>query len=574
MKIQRKLIVILAAFILSGFFSMSMVKAGEDAPAFHARIEYRMGYTVIGTFTDFTPDIVRIETLCSLDGENWQIGAGDWNLFNLGTDDEDKLKELENQPCLFPFEEPLKSYIAGEIDCFYLKLRITRESGLSSETEPAVISRGDLQPVPDGTQCRALFASAVAASEPDPNAPYRHRKYARYQLTIVADATAEEIAALLPDTLPVEVQLDRGPDFIAIGIVDCPVTWKTLSLPKLSAGESITIPNAAEEITVPGGTQLPTPLGTFVLEEALSLDLPPSTGEVRLVLNVSTESRAPAGVLKEDTDGLKAALRQTPTGASSIQAYVLTEAETEWTELSGLSLLEEMNAQPSTENSGYALVLRKDQEPYRSYLEAVKAGTAPTPFFIGLKFHGGIYDGRQLILAWPDIYDELPELPEIRGAQGNEDNAGAVSQDDSTESGQRPNLPQSPDSRQQEPGTDPAPNESENQQTAPARTREAALVSPEDRNVPSTRESSTEHLSENRDEDAGFKQRPDTVDTAGAAIHASSANQKTSRTPLLLAAAIAAAACCCGGTVVCTVKGRRLLYLTAAKLRMMLHKYF
>lgn len=93
----------------------------DEAPAFDARIEFRMGYTVIGTFTDFTPDITLIQTLYSLDGKNWETGTEDWNLFNLGTDDEYKFKGLQNQPCLFNAHEPLKSYIAGEIDRFYLK---------------------------------------------------------------------------------------------------------------------------------------------------------------------------------------------------------------------------------------------------------------------------------------------------------------------------------------------------------------------------------------------------------------------------------------------------------------------
>lgn len=437
----------------------------DEAPAFQARIEFRQGYSVIGTFKDFTPDIIQIQTLYSLDEKIWEVCAsGDWNLYNLGTDDEAKLDDLQNQPCLFSNYEPLKSYIAGKIDCFYLKLRITQQNGNSYETQSAAIERGGLQSIPEGTQRRAMFSSAIAVTESAPNIPYRRRKYGRYQLTVSTDATPAEISALLPSTLPVEIQLDHGPDFIAIGIVDCPVTWKPLSLPQLTAGESITISDAAEEILVSEGTPVSTPIGTFLLDEPLSLDAPPSTDEVRLVLNV-IEDRNPTGVLRTGRDGLEMAFHNKPTGAVSIRAYILTEGSSKWTELSGLSLLEEF-CQPSTAESGYALILRNDQEPYQSYLAAMNAGGDPLPFFVGLKIEGGIYDGRQLILAWPDIYEELPELPKIDGAGGNEGNAGADNKEDSTESGQRPNLPQTPDDNSEEQNPNP-PQTTGNDQKEP-----------------------------------------------------------------------------------------------------------
>lgn len=554
----------------------------DEAPPFHARIEFRMGYTVIGTFTEFTPDIIRIQTLCSPDGVNWQTSSrGDWNLFNLGTDDEDKLKGLQNQPCLFSGDEPLKSYIEGEIDRFYLKLRITKKNGLSYETQSAVIERGGIQLIPEGTERRACFSSSIAVREPSAAFPYRYLKYGRYQLTICADTTAEDISALLPDTLPVEVQLDHEPDFIALGVVDCPVTWKPLTLPRLSAGESITIPDAAEEILVPSGTLVSTPIGIFQLDEPLSLNSLPSTDEVRLVLNVIPEDRTPAGVLKGDPDGLKISLHQKPTGAVSIQAYVLTEGDTKWTELSGLSLLKEMNAQPSTENSGYALVLRNDQEPYRSYLEAQKAGTTPTPFFIGLKIEGGIYDDRQLILAWPDIYDELPDLPKVGGAEGNEGNAGANNKDDSTESGQRPNLAQIPDDHQEEQQKAPAPEDrGQKEQTL-------QITVPDDssqnKQTPPAHEPDTNGISVANQEDilkfaslvmqfaSDIKEAeniPALSDVKISPEHTAESNNRISLLPVITV--IAAGGCI--GTVVCKLKGHSPLHWIVRKLQNIMHQ--
>ncbi len=443
----------------------------EEPPAFCARIEFRMGYAVIGTFTDFTPDIIQIRPMYSRDGHDWQEGTerNDWHLNNLTTDNEYLLKGLQNQTCFYNADEPMKSYISGKIDRFYVKLRITRRNGLSYETQAAVIERGGVVPVPEDADCMACFSSSIATSEPDPESPYGYLRYGRYQLTILADATDDEVSALLPDTLPVEVQIHIRSDFLAIGVIDCPVTWKPLSLPRLSAGESITISDAAEEILIPAGTLISTPVGIFRLDEPLSLDSPPSTDEVRLVLNVCSEEENLTGVLKEDRDGLKIALHQKPTGATSIQAYVCTEREAEWTRLSGLSLLEEMGSQPSSSSSGYALLLRNDQEPYQSYLTAKKEGTTPFPFFVGLKIEGGIYDGKELILAWPENYDRLPDLPKFSGGEGNEGNVGSDNRDDGTEGGQRPNLPQIPDGAEEQqtaPDTGQT-DESEGQQAAP-----------------------------------------------------------------------------------------------------------
>lgn len=424
----------------------------DEPPAFHVRIEnWYSGYTLIGTFTDFTPDMIRIDTLYSLDGKSWRaITGGDWNLYGL----DEEQGASPDQPCCYNAYEPLKSYTTGDIDRFYLKLCITKRNGLTYESQTAVIERGGIQPIPEGTMRYACFPSSMIVRESVSAPPYNFRMYGRYQLTVSEDAIAEEISALLPDTLPVEVQLIRGRDFKVNGVVDCPVTWKPLSLPQLLAGETITIPDVAEPIVVPAGTLLSTSLGSFELEEPLAIDEPPITDEVRLVLNVSPSDKSLAGVLKQTPDGLSIALHQKPTGAVSIEAYVMTEGESGWTELLGFSLLKEMNDQYSTENSGFALVLYNDQEPYKSYLESKEAGVEPTSFFVGFKIEGGIYDGRQLILAWPDIYEELPDLPEVGRSEGNEGNAGATNKGDSTESGQRPDLPQPPEDEEKEPSGD------------------------------------------------------------------------------------------------------------------------
>ncbi len=410
-------------------------------PPFGAYIKQSWeGYAVRGIFTEFLPDTISVLPIYSLDGENWQPCPEPWKLTYLDSGDADELALLQDQICLYSTFEPLKSYLEGTLDRFYLKLHITREHGITYETQAAVIERGGPQNIPDGITPAATFPSNMLVIDKTAK-PFRC--YGRYQLTVCADATPDEIAALLPNTLPVEVHLSEGFNAITSGIVDCPVQWKPLSLSGLIAGESVNLFDAAEEIVVPAGTLLNTPTGIFCLDQPLGITEYPYTDEIDLVLNVIPADENPAGVLADNYNGLEMAFHLKPTGATAIQAYVLSLGESKWKELPGLSLLQAIDAQPSTKNSGYTLLLSKESEPYRSYLSAVASGSTPTPFFIGLKIEGGIYDGKQLILPYPGTYELPPDLA-VLGSGGNEDNAGTDNKGDSTEEGQRPNLPHPP----------------------------------------------------------------------------------------------------------------------------------
>lgn len=412
----------------------------DEPPVFNARIEYNpQGYVVMGTFTEFPPDTSFAWPVWSLDGEIYQACVREWALDGLGSEDVDVVSKLQNQICLYPTDEPLKSYLVGTLDRFYLKLRITRESGITYDTQAAIIERSfDPRPIPEETSLNAKFASSIYVRESNP-----FRSYGKYQLTVSADASPEDIARLLPSTLPVEVQLIKNSQADSMtGIIDCPVTWKPLSLPSLTAGESVTIMDAAEEIIIPCGTLVNTPTGTFELHEPLRLgDGAAVTDEIMLILNVVSENENPTGGLSANNTGLEMFFNLKPTGASSIQAYVLSEGDSEWTQLSSPPIPSEINSHFSSAGGNYALVLRNDQEPYKSYLAANNIGEAATPFLIGLKIEGGVYDKCQLILPWPDTYESpLRPFDLAGGMGGNENNAGAGNKSNSTAEGQRPDL--------------------------------------------------------------------------------------------------------------------------------------
>lgn len=440
MKIYQKTAIVFAALVLSAaFYRTPGINAKtSDNPAFYAYIEYSpQGYIARGAFTEFTPDITHIQPLYSLDGKKYHTCGVEWNLQWLGSEDSAEIAYMSNQTCLYQSQEPLKNYLNGEIDRFYLKLCLTHESGTMLLTKPAIIDRGTLQPLPEELFPIACFPSSMSVRRK--TRPFV--RYGKYQITVNADTTAEEISAYLPETLPIEIQLQKGNEHFTEGAVDCPVRWKPLSLPSLTSGESITISDAAEEIIVPAGTTLKTPMGIYELKTPLKIQEYGLSDEIELVLNVTVEDGNPSGVLAMENDGLELCFEQKPTGATTIRAYTFSEKETKWTELPELPLLKAIHAQPSCPNSAYTLVLGNNQEPLRSYLTAKEAGDVPTPFIIGLKIEGGVYDGKQLLLTWPDSYDLPLQLPTLGGSGGNENNAGAANKEDGTTDGQRPTLP-------------------------------------------------------------------------------------------------------------------------------------
>lgn len=427
-----------------------------ETPAFSAHVEFfhGQGYVVKGTFTEFLPDTSLVRPLYSVDGENWHFCQKTWDLQLLDAETAEDLKYLQNQICLYSSQEPLAAYLAGQLDRFYLKLQITLENGVTYETQTAVINRSATQPIPEELHPVAGFAPAMLVRQWRP-----FQRYGQYQITVSSDATPEDISSLLPDTLPIEVQLYADIDFVTSAIVDCPVTWKPLSLSQLTPGESVTIADAAEEIVVPGGTLLNTPNGVFELNEPLDVD----HDEIRLVLNVVAKNAAPTAALAYDAGGLHIAFHLKPTGAAAIRAYTLSESGTDWMELPAPLLPEEVNAPSSAAGSAYMFVLGNTSEPYQTYLAALNAGEEPAPFFVGLMIEGGVYDGRQLILAWPDTYDLPARLPDLKGSGGNECNAGSDNKGDSTLEGQRPGLPQEPETPQ-DPKDEPDVQEPESPQ--------------------------------------------------------------------------------------------------------------
>lgn len=284
----------LAVFlIIANRFPVFTVRAEDKEAAssceeqmFCAGVEYSFqGYIVKGSLTELISDIRAVQPVYSLNGQTWQPCGVEWKLNWLSRGDACRITDLQNQICLYNNMEPLKSYLAGRLDRFYLKLRITRENGIICETNAAVIERRVVQQVPEEISFAAAFTPSMRVFERNP-----FRYYGRYQMYINAGAASQEISALLPATIPVEVQIFNGANGIASGVVECSVTWKPLSFPTLTAGEAVTISDAAEEVVVPAGTEVSTPIGVYTLEKPLKVAQDAIiTDEIKLVLNVLPE---------------------------------------------------------------------------------------------------------------------------------------------------------------------------------------------------------------------------------------------------------------------------------------------
>ena len=166
------------------------IPASGGALTFNPEIKYTFqNYVIEAILADSNLDTSLIKPLYSLDGENYQDCGEAWDVCSFGR---------QYKFCLYSNCEPMKSYLAGKLNCFYLKLHITKENGATYETQPAVIDRNKPQPIPEGLEPHAMFSPAIAVIQVRP-----FDYFGGYQLTINENTSAEEILACLPDTHPV-----------------------------------------------------------------------------------------------------------------------------------------------------------------------------------------------------------------------------------------------------------------------------------------------------------------------------------------------------------------------------------
>ena len=433
----------------------------ETLPAFSAEFKWEKyaSYSVVGHFQGFTPNIARIRCAYSWAGVTYQYSdptslSALWDLSYMG--DETVREFLENQEVAERYAEPLVSFLDGDKNSFYLRLEITEEIGLVNGdvqyaepyySEPVFLSRNtEPESLPEHLAPRAAFGFDLSVSETDgtdygddwyPDDDWEELPtYTRgqYRVTVRENATAEEIIALLPDTVPVRVRLwdTQTQEKYTFGDVSCPVVWdedklrEQLADGSLKAGEMLVLEDMAQPVVVSAGTQVETALGTYILRDPLPFKTRYDFGDITLVLHPVEEGAVPQIALREfrfeesasdNEDPLSLAFWNKPSGATSIRAYARS-GETRW-ELGGLLDCRSVDHNQSHALYGYIELLEPNEEPYRSYL----AGEIES-FSIGIEIDGGVFDGQRIELPWPGDYEYPEEIFDPFDNEGQENNAG------------------------------------------------------------------------------------------------------------------------------------------------------
>lgn len=208
------------------------------APAFTAELVHRWeGWGLYGTLSEMTEDITAIVPCYSMDGEDYI--PEEYNAWQLDSYDPDLLR----QQCFGQIESPLKEFLAEEIDRFYVKLQITYEGGSIVLTEAVPFDRAGPAPLPAEYQVQAWYAVPIRNISCEPPSIR-----GQYHFTVPNTATPEELKALLPQTVPVELQIYRDGDPTRYeAVVDYAVQWQEVPPPSTNAevlAASVTPPEA------------------------------------------------------------------------------------------------------------------------------------------------------------------------------------------------------------------------------------------------------------------------------------------------------------------------------------------
>lgn len=406
----------------------------ETPPPFSAWIEDTGGgYHVIGKFSDFTPDVVGVRPLYSLDEENYQpIKSSYEDFFNWDLKFFERNGEItrdEEQYCMSGQVEPLKSYMDGTLTKFYLKLEITKENGETYYTQVVKLDRNETILVPEDAEVRVRYASNMRTSG--------RPAYGKYQLTVAEGTTWAQVQALLPRTIDMEVQifLPNTNGVPMVGTIKGELEWK---LPDTLADGEL---KDAAIVRIPPNQKVETSVGVFQLTGAPKFNMELAESKLHLVPNLVPKEAEPTGVLMDnynrhlDCDVLEMAFNLKPTGATAIHAYTFVEGNDKWLELPDVPLQESVNSQPRWASTDYVTLLCEDQGVYQAW----RNGELER-FWIGITIEGGVYDGKSMVLAWPEEYKLPPNAPDVNGAGGNENNAGNENGSNDND-GQRPLLP-------------------------------------------------------------------------------------------------------------------------------------
>lgn len=397
------------------------------APAFTAELRLtHEGWGVYGTLSEITEDMTGIVPCYSFDGV--EFISEDYNAWQL---DPDYLQ----QQCFWPMESPLLEYLEEEVDCFNVKLEITYKDGSVGFTEVVTMEREGTAPLPEEYRVEAVYAASIL------NISYHPPSIrGQYHFTVSDTATPEELAALLPKTVPVELQIYQDNDPTRHETVTAyTVLWP--EIPAASGGADTEM--LAASVTPPKECTVTIGSETYRVEPP---EILPENGPELLV----TFHPVSAGVASEvllsidrDTaaEGIRATFPLRPDGATRIIPEYSLDGETGWTALDDVLASAPLKETPPKFESYTVRILDGAATPLAAYLSGEIPG-----FYVRLSVEGGALTGITQAAAWPADYDYTPPRDDSDddGSVGNGGNIGSdnSSGNSGSNGGQRPGLPE------------------------------------------------------------------------------------------------------------------------------------
>ena len=438
------------AFILSCFMLLAAaapLSFGEEAPAassgtpgsaatgsdldsnaapFSAEVANQTGlWYLMGTLPDLSDEMTVIEAYYSWDGVNFeQIAETDWELSG----------SKQTRITCYPNESPLKEYLSNEKNEFYVKLKITGGS-YEGFSETALIQRlmlppGDgLPPLLDSSEYTVL-AGYPATIYKKKFRPFTI--YGQYYLTAASDSSAEQLRALLPGSIPVQVDIYNSESKKADASISYTVQWP--ELPVLS-GTSFTL--TASSVTPPESAtvQLGDNLYRFI-PPAVDFGISSNTSPLYATFNlVEKGSVSPLFLSKQGQDyeyGLFATLPLKPTGATAITVEISKDGGAQRVSAGSISLSEyPIDGIPNLES--YTVQILAKDDPL---LVKNESGN-PDGFLVRLHITGSAFAQYTTVEAWPSdyIYTAPIQPGDSSGMEGNRGDAGF---NDSDGTGVRP----------------------------------------------------------------------------------------------------------------------------------------
>ena len=275
------------------------------------------------------------------------------------------------------------------------------------------------------------------------------RRNIKYSITATRGSAPEEI--LFPQTIPVDVQVHKGPNVAFTGTYPYGVRWHT----QAATADENTAVYPLETLFLPVQTNdfvIRNRLHRFsAAEDGLSAPYPSVTEVMQsgpsanLYVNFVEEGYLPTVALAWNNSALEAIFDYKPTGAQALEIYTSADSEN-WTLTNRIACGDGLPGD-IYKNTGYTTAILS-QEQTDTLLAASHENPARQGFFVKLRIIGGPLGNREISpdgtfaytdttpLKWPEHYEFEPGgSGDTTGSGGNQGNTGA---DNDGTGGQRP----------------------------------------------------------------------------------------------------------------------------------------